>query len=473
MNIYNLFKNYLKKNSLLKNNDKILLGVSGGPDSLTMLDLFFRLRSEMNIELAVFHLNHLFRKEAKDEAEFVKKVSNRYNIDCYVKEFDVPAYAKENSLSPEQAARNIRINSLFNRAKKIRADKIALAHNKNDLVETVLLNLFRGSSLSGLSGIEAKTKIKDFTIIHPLLEINREKIEKYCQKNNLNPRHDKSNDEKNYTRNKIRHDIIPYIEKEINPAVIDVVSRSAKIFEDENNYLEKLSVTKLEEILIEKKENKIILSLKKLKDLKEVMKRRVLFKAIYKLKDEKSDIYLKHYDEIKKLLKKSSGTKNIDLPDEIVVKRIYDQLIIQKDISEDKIKNYSFDLKLGKRTKISNSQKLKTKVLNLKNSWKKEAIKSKKCLIDYDKVTFPLVVRNRRKGDRFRPLGLNGSKKIKDFFIDEKVPKNERNKIPLVVDANGIIVWVVKFRIDERVKIDKNTTKVLELTLLKEGDENE
>ena len=337
MKVYDKFNNFIEKKELVFAGDKILLGVSGGPDSLTMLDLFFELSSEKNIEIAVFHLNHLFRKEAAKEAQFVKKMCNDYGIDCYLEEFNIPDFAKENSLSSEQAARKIRMDFLFSYIEKLNFDKVALAHNKNDLIETVFLNMFRGCSLSGLGGIEAKSLVKDNLIIHPLLSISRNEIESYCQQEDLNPCYDQSNEETIYTRNKIRHKIIPYIEKEINPSLKDVMIRMTNLIKEEDDYLDKLAQNFYSEIVLKEGNEEIIIDYCQFKNLDEVMKRRIFFNTIYKLKEIKADIYLKHYKEIKKILNKKNN-KKIDLPGSIKVKKEYNKLIIKKGNFEEDIK---------------------------------------------------------------------------------------------------------------------------------------
>ncbi|MGM0438432.1 MAG: tRNA lysidine(34) synthetase TilS [Bacillota bacterium] len=469
MKVYDKFKNFINKEELIFEKDRILLGVSGGPDSLTMLNLFLKLSSEKNIEIAVFHLNHLFREEAKEEAQFVKKICSNYNIDFYLEEFDVSDFAEKNSLSSEQAARKIRLDFLFSYIEDLDFDKISLAHNKDDLVETVFLNMFRGCSLSGLSGIEPKSYIGKYKIIHPLLSISRDEIEGYCKKENLNPRYDKSNEETIYTRNKIRHNIIPYIEKEINPSLKDVIKRMAGIVKEEDDYLEELAKQNFSNIVIEEKNDEIILDFNKFDSLDEVIKRRIIFNTIYKLKEVKADIYLKHYREIKKLFTSNSTNKMIDLPDKIKVKRLYEKLIIKRGKFEEKTQYYSKKFGLGSTVELPHNYKLKSEKVKIYEGWEKDATKNKNCLIDFDEINFPLKIRNRRPGDRFVPLGLNGSKKIKDYFIDKKIKKSKRDKIPLVVDKNGLIIWIVGYHINEKVKITKKTNNILKLSLIKKG----
>lgn len=473
MEIYNRFKKFVKKKNLIKEGDKFLLGVSGGPDSLTMFFLFLQLSREFELDFSVFHLNHLFRKEASDEAEFVRRLCNDHDVNCFIKKFDVPFFAEEKSLSFEQAARQIRMQFLFSRAKKIKTKKIALAHNKDDLVETVFLHMIRGSALSGLTGIEPLTEIGDFQITHPLLSISRADIEAYCKEKNLKPRRDQSNQETVYTRNKIRHKIIPYIEDEINPSVKDVVARMASLIKEENDFLENLSREKLKEVLIKREKNRVILSLEKLSGISKVIKRRLLFNTIYSIKDERADIYFKHYQEIKKLFEKGATGNSIDLPGKITIKRSYKRLIIQKGERSSPIANFLVEMNIPGLSSFADGKKIISKVIFKDDNWNNRAQKRYKCLIDFKNVEFPLYIRNRREGDRFKPLGMDGYKKIKDFFIDEKVKKTKRDRIPIIVDNNGIIVWIVGFRIDDRVKVCQNTEKIIEITLLEEEDNYE
>jgi len=216
MDIYKEFFSYLKQNYLVENGDSILLAVSGGPDSLAMFDLFCRVSDEIGLDLSVFHLNHLMRKEAKNDADFVASICKEYEIDFFLEEVDVPEYVDRKGLSPEEGARKKRFECMNRIANKHLIDKVSLGHNKDDQVETVLLNLFRGAGLKGLSGISPVSYWKGMEIIHPLLIFSREDIEKYCDFRNLSPCIDKTNKQKIYTRNKVRHSVIPAIEKEIN-----------------------------------------------------------------------------------------------------------------------------------------------------------------------------------------------------------------------------------------------------------------
>ena len=201
---------------LIKDGDKIVLGVSGGPDSMCMLDMMRELKEEKNIDFKIYvaHINHMIRKEAIDDEKYVQDYCKKYNIEFYVKRADVQKIANDKKIGTEEAGRKVRYAFFEEVLQKTGSNKIAIAHNKNDKIETIIMHLLRGSGLSGLKGIEP---IRDNKYIRPLLECEREEIEQYCEKKNLHPRIDKTNFENEYTRNKIRNIVIPYIKKEFNP----------------------------------------------------------------------------------------------------------------------------------------------------------------------------------------------------------------------------------------------------------------
>lgn len=475
MDILNKFKDYINDESLVNNGDKILLGVSGGPDSLAMLDLFSRIEGEFDLQLFVFHLNHCFREEAAEEAQFVEHICEEYGIKSFIEEYDVPRLAKEEGLSPEEAARKVRLNFLIERANNLIVDKIALAHHRDDLVETIFLNLIRGSGLNGLSGITPWTKIRDHNIIHPLLSISREEIEEYCQKRELNPRRDPTNQETIYTRNKIRHKVIPYIEKEINPSLKKVMARMSQIIKEEDQYLNDLAKKMINEILIEQDIDYVKLSLTGLRDMVPVMRRRVMRRAVYIVKNNPANLYYKHLTDIDWLISKGETGKLIELPDNVKIKRVYDHIIVKKGDFNYYDDQYLSVLSFPGKLSLPGDLIIETDIFSVKKfdnyDWRKEAEKNHVCLFDCNEVRFPLKVRNRRRGDKFKPLGMKGVKKLKDFYIDEKIPAAEREQIPIIIDSNDLIIWVAGMRMNERVKITGNTQKIGRINLYnRKGD---
>ncbi len=458
-------KNLLDKNLIFDNN-RLLLGVSGGPDSLTMLDLFINIRDEFNLKLIVFHLNHLFRKEADKEAEYVRKICVKRDVKAIIKTHDVPKYVEDNNLSPEEGARKIRFKYLNEIFRKEDIDKVCLAHNKDDLVETVLLNVFRGCGMRGLKGIEDNITIDGINIIHPLLIFFRAEIIDYCDSNDLEPVYDPSNNSDLYSRNRIRNNILPLIEDQINPNVKQVITRMTETIKEDYNFIKEFSNNKFKDILIEKTEKKYILDLQKMKDLHPTLIKRIINIILKNLKGNMDNFYYKHYNDIISFIESNNTGDILDLPDDINMKISYDKLIIIRG-SFSKMKKYSKVIEGEGEYLLPYNQKLEVEIIPDKLNWRNYKDKNL-CLIDYNKVDFPLKVRNRRDGDIFIPLGMDGHKKIKDFFIDKKVPDYMRDKIPIVFDEKDNLIWVCGYRLDERFKLEKDSKKTILIKYYKE-----
>ena len=297
------------KYGLIENNDKLVLGVSGGPDSISMLNILNEIRKEnkinLNFEIVVAHINHMIRKEAKEDEEFVRKFCMEKNIKFYSKSIDVKKLANTNKIGIEEAGRNVRYEFFNEVLENTGASKIAIAHNKNDNAETVIMNIMRGSGISGLKGIEAKRGI----YIRPLIECEREEIEKYCEEKNLNPRIDKTNFENEYTRNKIRNIIIPYVKKEFNPNIINTLERLSNLVKEEEQYIEKQVVDNYKKILIKESIEEIILDLKLFNAEEKVIKSRVVLYTITRLFGTSSGIGKIHIEDIIKLCSNNIGNK--------------------------------------------------------------------------------------------------------------------------------------------------------------------
>ena len=309
--------NCIKKYKLINEGDKLLIGVSGGPDSICLLHILNTLKKKIKFEIYVAHVNHMIREEANSETEYVQEFCENLGIECFVKKMDVQKYANKNKIGTEEAGRNIRYEFFDEVAKKVSANKIATAHNNNDKAETVLLNILRGSGLSGLKGIEA---IRDNKYIRPLIETTRQDIEEYCDKHNLQPKIDKSNLESIYKRNKVRNDLIPYIQKEFNPNFLKTINRLSEVATEENEYMEKIVHKIFDEISVgadatvhpdplETAHRQIILDLKKFNDLELVIKRRVILYTISKVVGNTIGIEKVNIDEIIKLCENNIGNK--------------------------------------------------------------------------------------------------------------------------------------------------------------------
>ena len=272
--------NTIKRYEQIKSGDTIVVGVSGGPDSICLLNVLKNLQNELKINIVVAHINHMIRKEADSETVFVQDFCEQRDIKCFVKKADVLQIAKEKKLGTEEVGRKIRYD-FFEEVKNIvGGNKIATAHNANDNAETVLMNFLRGSGSTGLKGIEP---IRDNKLIRPIIECTRQEIEQYCNEKGLNPKYDKTNQENIYTRNKIRNMLIPYIQENFNPNIIETITRLADVVSSEDDFIENVSNENYKKLLVIGEKNRIELKLKEFNLLDEVLKNRIILIATRKL----------------------------------------------------------------------------------------------------------------------------------------------------------------------------------------------
>lgn len=308
----------IKKHNLISNGDRIVCGISGGPDSISMLNILKEIKEEKlyDFEIFVAHINHGLRENAKLDEEYVLNYCDNNNLKCFVLHANIKEMAEKEKRGLEETGRIIRYDFFDKVLKETNSNKIAIAHNSNDNVETIIMNVIRGAGLSGLKGIEAKSGI----YIRPLIESNRELIEKYCDDKNLNPRHDESNDENVYTRNKIRNIAIPYIKEELNPNILETITRLSEIARDDLNYLDMQTENAYKTMCLEEKnitenvynvenEATIILDLKKFnKESKAIQKRLILY-SINKIFGSTKGIEKIHIEDMIKLCNNNVGNK--------------------------------------------------------------------------------------------------------------------------------------------------------------------
>ena len=297
----------IKKYNLIEEGDNIVLAVSGGPDSMAMLNILNDLKKKkiINFNFCVAHVNHMIRKEAKEDELYVRKYSAKNGIPFYSKSIDVKKLANNNKTGTEEAGRYARYRFFDEILEKTGSNKISIAHNKNDKAETIIMNIFRGSGITGLKGIEAKRG----KYIRPLIECERFEIENYCEEKKLKPRIDKTNFENIYTRNKIRNIVIPYIEKEFNPNIIETLNRLSEVVLDEENYIENVLLDTFKELLISEKEDEIVLDLKKFNEQEKVIKSRIILYTITRLFGSSKEISKVHIDDVIKLCENNIGNK--------------------------------------------------------------------------------------------------------------------------------------------------------------------
>ena len=293
--------------NLIEPKDTVLVAVSGGPDSMCLLNSLYNLREKLKIDkLAVAHVNHMLREEAKEETKYVENFCKNKNIEVFTKYVNIKEISVKNKISEELAGREERYKFFDEVADKISANKIAIAHNYNDNAETVLMHLLRGTGVSGLAGI---TPNREGKYIRPIIKCNRQEIENYCEEEKLKPKHDKTNDENIYVRNKIRNQLIPYIKKEFNPNIIETLNRLSEIIYNEDMYMKKVSEEAYNLLCSEETEDRIVLRLKDFIKYDDAIKSRIILNVINKLYGTTKGIEKIHIQDIIKLCDNNVGNK--------------------------------------------------------------------------------------------------------------------------------------------------------------------
>lgn len=445
----------IMKYGLIKEKDNIVVGVSGGPDSMALLYLLIEAKKQIDFNLIIAHVNHGVRgNEALEDELFVQRKAKELGIPFYSKTTDMIAYGKEKGISSEEAGRELRYGFFREILDKYGGGKIAVAHNMNDQAETLLMRIMRGTGIDGLGGMEFITH----DIIRPILNISRNKIEKYIEERNIETVLDKTNLLPIYTRNKIRLELIPYIEDNFNPSIIESLWRLSQISSIDSKFLEEYSDKKYNLILKSEMENYIILDKELFRRQDISIQQRIIRKSTEKLRGKLQGLTEQHISSVVDLFNFGDTGKTINLPDGIIAKTDYNNLIIEKG-KIDVPKEYSYKLDIGNNYFPSVGYNFNIKVLPREEI---QDIKSNKNLrfFDYDEVKGNLVLRNRRNGDRFIPYGMNGSKKLKDYFIDEKISRDLRDKIPVIADSEHIL-WVVGYRTSNLYMVKNNTKRVL------------
>lgn len=459
----------IRKYKLLDKGDSIVIGVSGGPDSVALFHALYELKRMYSLNIIVAHLNHLLRGEdsLKDE-RYVVKLAKKFNVPVIMKKTDVLKFSKEQHVTVEEAGRIARYN-MFNRiAKDLKVDKIALAHHFDDQAETVLMRIIRGTGISGFGGIFPVREHKGLTVIRPLLECSKKEILNYLKLKKIKAREDKTNISEIYFRNRIRNELLPILEKKYNLQIRSHLVKFAEIARYQQDFIDKIADNISERVF--EPEPEIAGSTELIKDKiaysHPAIQYSIIRKAVLLTGCDLAKFNFEHIDAILKLVESPEGNKELHLPENMTVVKRYNKLIFIKDRCDIlKKKEYKYSLSEKGKTELRElGIKLKIEEFNKKIRIKKS---SKIAYFDKSGVSFPLFVRNRRIGDKFSPFGLGGKfKKLKDFFIDEKIPIEIRDTVPLLVDSKDRILWVAGYRADDRFKITAKTGHIIKCSIV-------
>lgn len=467
-------RSYIQQNNLLKKGDRIVVGVSGGADSICLLHVLNRLRSEYELFLQVVHINHGIRgAEADRDEHFVKSFCEKEGLEYLGFTFPVREIAQREGLTCEEAGRNVRYDTFLEVCGQKLCNKIAIAHNRNDNAETVLFHLLRGSGIRGLSGIEPKRILYQgdlgVMLIRPLLEVSRTEIEEYLSIEGIPYLTDSSNLTEEYSRNKIRNRILTYATQEINKQSIANITLAAGTLRETLDYLE-LSIQNRYEAQVRREEQSFKIAVSSFSGEHIVIQKGIIRRVLEELAGARKDLEAKHVELVLALVNKQVG-KQVHLPYEVTAEREYEDLRIYRKSQKERIDsfkepNLSVRVKIPGRTEAAFAGKyVETELISYKNS---DPIPKSSCAkwIDYDKIENAVEMRTRREGDYLQINAHGGRKKLKDYYIDHKVPKNQRDNQLLITDGNHVI-WLPgsSERMSEKYKVDAATKKVLLIKL--------
>lgn len=452
-----LFERNIFENNLINKGDNVLIGISGGPDSVFLFHNLILLKEKLSFNLYASHINHMYRGEdALLDENFVRKLCNEYNVQLFIKRKNAREYAKELKITEEEAGRILRYNFFRQNLNEIGGGKIAVAHNLNDQSETVLQRIIRGT---GLDGLKAMSFMND-GIIRPILNIQKSDILTYLHEKNLEYCIDKTNEQAIYGRNKIRLDLIPYLEENFNPNIQNALYRLSQAAESDSKIIEKYINIKYNEALIKEDINEIILSLNALIISENYEIGRIIRRAIENLKGFNVNIEMKHINYAIDFVRKAKTGKKINISDGINIEISYNNVIFSKII--EKIPQFKYNIVLEQPLLINEIGK--TVLCKVVDKSEINMVNSNSINLDYHKVQGGLTIRNRRIGDSMVPCGMTGTQKVKDIFINMKIPAKERDKKLILADEKNIL-WIEGFRIHNDYKVTNKTNKILNILL--------
>ena len=478
-------KNTISKYSMLSEGDHVLIGLSGGADSVSLTLILTKLRRDFNLSLSAVYINHGLRpEETKNEESFCKALCDNLAVEFFIKTADVKGYAKDRKLNMQEAARELRYQVYEEVSNEINAGRIALGHNADDQAETVLMRLIRGSGQRGISGIppvrglelrvksyELRTK-KHIMIIRPLIEIERKEIEMFLSQyselqtpdSKLSYMVDSSNLKKDYLRNLIRLTVMPELKKQ-NPAMVKGICRVADIARGEDAYLELIVTKTLMKLISRKNKEAIELFLFPLETMDRAVLRRVLRRAIDSVEGLRGIDFV-HIENIIRLIKSGMSGSRLNLPGGVRAVKRYSTLLLTSRPAL-KLLPCIFtvpgelvlkDIGITLTAQVSENRGDASSEIHKGYDGRSAAV------FDLDNIHTPLMVRARKNGDYFYPSGFGMKKKLQDFFVDNKIPKEDRDAIP-VLSSGEDIIWIVGHRADERFRAKDDTKRFLIISI--------
>jgi tRNA(Ile)-lysidine synthase len=457
---------FIRQHRLIKKGSRLVVAVSGGPDSTCLLHLLFELRGELGVELHVAHLDHRLRgAESEADATYVARLAESFGMPVTIEKRDVKAYQKEKRISLEEAAREVRYRFLADTAEAIGAGGIATGHTLDDQVETILMHVVRGTGTRGLVGLKPlshwRLNGRKFSVIRPLLEVGRQQTADYCHRHKLIPRLDSSNLSLSPLRNRIRQQLVPLLEG-YNVNVKEALRRMAAIAADEVAFLD-AEVTRLWPDVVTEQPGLIILDKDAFSKLPPALKRHLLRVAIENILGSLKDIETRHIEEIMDVLERPAG-KQVSLPGGLVFYIEYNRYLLgmaSVNTCPYPVIGGQYNINIPGETELP-GWRVEAEIIEPSEKGEGLVDNDFTACLDLEKTGGDLKVRPRKPGDRLQPLGMTETKKLNEFMIDSKIPRSWRGRIPVVLSPQQI-VWLVGYRIDDRVKVTQDTKQVLRL----------
>lgn len=469
----------IREAGMINPGEAVLIGVSGGPDSVALLHVLIALSSFHNYRLGIAHLNHGLRgAEAERDAQFAESLAKKHHLPYYLEKKDLIAEKNFSGWSLEEAGREARYRFFHRIAEECGYDHIAVGHHREDDAELILMNLIRGSGPTGIGGIRPVGKTR---VIRPLIHAARDEILDFLHSREIEYVYDHTNDDTVFRRNHVRRHLIPSLKK-YNPRIVETLNRLGEVLRTESQWIDSITESLLGEMIIERNPQMLVIQREMVDGLHMALRRRVIRRAIMEVKGDLRRIGFSHIDAIITLVGNDRKTAQIDLPDRVRVVRDNSRLILARekkslrspDLSGRRRFLTDFEYRITREQ--AESTEIRIREINSRMTltrMPREALASlpvgKSTAVDWECLDFPLLIRNAQPGDRFIPLGMRGTQKLKSFFINNKVPETVRGRIPLVVSGQRII-WIAGFRIDERVRISGATENILKIDLIPEED---
>jgi tRNA(Ile)-lysidine synthase len=432
------FYTLIQKHQLFEKDSTVIVGVSGGPDSLALLHLLSKIKVKWNLKLVAAHVDHMFRGvQSEEEMLFVLDFCREHQITCEAKQIDVTAYATKHNLSSQVASRECRYDFFKEVLDKYESSSLALGHHGDDQIETILMRMVRGSTGKALAGIQLKRKFHNGYIIRPLLGYTKEHILTYCRDQQLMPRFDPSNEKTVYTRNRFRKYVLPFLKKE-NPLVHERFQYFSETLLEDETYLQVLTKEHMNTVLKRKETSAVEIDIDRFKSLPLPLQRRGIQLILnYLYGNIPTSLSSIHIESLLTLLSQDHPSGSLNYPGGLKVIKSYQNCLFT--FEQDEVKKYCFDLEIPSVIILPNGYKITCELIKNDSI---ESIGNKSFLLNPKTLVGPLIVRTREQGDKIKLKGMNGRKKVKDIFIDEKVPLQSRYSWPIVEDGDGNILWL-------------------------------